>query len=93
MSSATITSKGRITIPKAVRQRLALRQGVRVAFVVEADHAVMHLVVPQRALPNGGFGMIKVDAVAVPADFDVAALLTKGRPRKPLKASKRSAPR
>ena len=35
MSSAVVTSKGQITIPKEVRDRLRLRPGSRVRFVVE----------------------------------------------------------
>jgi len=37
MGSATITSKGRITIPLAVRQRLGLKAGDRVEFVILDD--------------------------------------------------------
>jgi len=32
---ATITSKGQVTIPQEVRQRLGLKQGDQVAFIVE----------------------------------------------------------
>ncbi len=73
--STTITTKGQVTIPKAVRQQLGLRQGMRVAFVVEGDHAVLRPAVPQRALPSSGFGMVQVTGPALPADFDVATLL------------------
>ncbi len=34
MTTATVTTKGQITIPKAVRESLCLRAGDRVAFVV-----------------------------------------------------------
>jgi len=37
MSTATITSKGQTTIPKAVRDQLRLKAGDRVEFVVQAD--------------------------------------------------------
>ena len=87
-----MTSKGQVTIPKAVRQQLGLQQGTRVAFVVEGDHAVLRPAVPQRAVPKSGFGMVRVRGPAVPADFDVATLL-KPPIRKPVKASKRGAAR
>ena len=74
-----MTSKGQVTIPKSVRQQLGLRQGMRVAFVVEGDHAVLRPATPQRAVPASGFGMIKVSGPAVPPDFDVATLLMPNR--------------
>ncbi len=37
MATATITSKGQTTIPKAVRDRLRLGPGDRVEFVVQED--------------------------------------------------------
>jgi AbrB family looped-hinge helix DNA binding protein len=75
MQTTTMTSKGQVTVPKEVRQRLGLRQGMRVAFVVEGDHAVLRPAMPDRARPASGFGMVKVSGPAVPADFDVATLL------------------
>ena len=40
MPKATITSKGQITIPKEVRQALALAAGHRVSFQVREDGVV-----------------------------------------------------
>lgn len=37
MVTATLTSKGQLTIPKAVRDSLHLRTGDRVAFIVHGD--------------------------------------------------------
>ena len=75
METTTMTTKGQVTIPKSVRQQLGLKQGSRVAFVVEGDHAVLRPASPARALPKSGFGMVKVAGPALPADFDVATLL------------------
>jgi antitoxin PrlF len=41
MLSAKLTSKGQITIPKAVRDRLKLATGDRVQFLAEADGRIV----------------------------------------------------
>lgn len=46
MTSATVTSKGQVTIPADVRARLGLRPGSRLAFVATADGYEIH---PQTA--------------------------------------------
>ena len=40
MASATLTSKGQITLPKAVRDHLKLEIGQRVEFLIAADGSV-----------------------------------------------------
>jgi antitoxin PrlF len=40
MSESTISSKGQVTIPKAIRTRMHLKVGDRLRFVVEADGSV-----------------------------------------------------
>ena len=40
MSEARMTSKGQITLPKDIRDRLGLKQGDRVRFIVEDDGRV-----------------------------------------------------
>jgi antitoxin PrlF len=42
MRTATITSKGQVTLPKQVREALGLRLGDQVVFVVEHGRAVLH---------------------------------------------------
>lgn len=46
MTSATVSSKGQITIPADVRARLGLRPGSRLAFVPTANGYAIH---PQTA--------------------------------------------
>jgi len=44
MAIATVTSKGRVTIPKEVRRALQVEAGDRIAFVIEADdHVVVRM--------------------------------------------------
>ena len=38
---ATVTTKGQITIPKAIRQSLGIKEKDQVLFVVEGEHAIM----------------------------------------------------
>ena len=42
MSTATITAKGQITIPKRVRDALGLRVGDQVVFLLEDGKAYLH---------------------------------------------------
>jgi antitoxin PrlF len=41
ISTSSITTKGQITIPKEIRDRLNLKEGDRVIFLVEEEHATM----------------------------------------------------
>jgi antitoxin PrlF len=41
MPSASLTSKGQITIPKVIRELLQVKTGDRVEFVVDGDHVVL----------------------------------------------------
>lgn len=39
--SARLSSKGQVTVPRAVREALSLVEGDRLVFRVEGDHAVL----------------------------------------------------
>ena len=41
MSASSLTRKGQVTIPKPIRDRLGLRQGDKVFFLVREDHVVL----------------------------------------------------
>ena len=41
MSTATITSKGQITLPKKIRDRLGVQEGDRIAFRESPDGAIV----------------------------------------------------
>jgi len=47
--SSTISSKGQITVPREIRNRLGLKEGDRVEFVVENDRTTIR---PARAREN-----------------------------------------
>ena len=79
MEITSLTSKGQVTIPKTLRQQLGLRQGSKVEFVLVDDHVEMRIVSTPADLPASGFGMLKSKRVAVPADFDPAGLLARGK--------------
>ena len=77
MDSLSVTSKGQVTIPKEVRQKLGIRAGSKVRFRVVGDHAELSMVSTQAAsVPSSGFGMLRSARASVPADFDVASLLS-----------------
>lgn len=42
MITATITTKGQITVPKAVRDALGLKEGHQVVFIIEGERAYLH---------------------------------------------------
>ena len=72
---SSVTSKGQVTIPKAVRQRLGIRRGSQIEFALVGDHVEMRVKSTPPDVPAGGFGMLVSRRPAVPADFDPADLL------------------
>jgi AbrB family looped-hinge helix DNA binding protein len=75
MEATSVTSKGQVTIPKEVRQRLGIRQGSRIEFSLVGDHAVVRVKSSPARVKDTGFGMLKSRRSPVPADLDPAALL------------------
>ncbi|MEW5781498.1 MAG: AbrB/MazE/SpoVT family DNA-binding domain-containing protein [Pseudomonadota bacterium] len=74
METCSVTSKGQVTIPKSVRQKLGIRQGTKVEFALVDDHIEVRVRSTPVAVPESGFGMLKSRRKAVPADFDPASL-------------------
>ncbi|OGO29022.1 MAG: hypothetical protein A2W33_07465 [Chloroflexi bacterium RBG_16_52_11] len=56
MQTSTMTIKGQITIPSALRRRMGLRQGDEVAFVLENDKIVL---MPVKKNVESAFGIVK----------------------------------
>ena len=75
MGITSVTSKGQVTIPKPVRQKLGIRQGSRIDFSLVGDHAELRVHSSPTDVPARGFGMLTSRKRAVPADFDPATLL------------------
>ena len=75
VAHASVTSKGQVTIPKAVRQQLGIRRGSQIEFSLVEDHVEMRVKSTPQDVPTGGFGMLVSRRPAVPADFDPADLL------------------
>lgn len=57
MSESTLTSKGQITIPKSVRERLNLEPGDKVYFDIQEDGSV--ILVARNEPLEGLFGLLK----------------------------------
>jgi AbrB family looped-hinge helix DNA binding protein len=75
MDTSSVTSKGQVTIPRSVRQRLGIGHGSRVEFSVVGDHIEMRVRDGSPEPSATGYGMLKSRKTAVPADFDPASLL------------------
>jgi AbrB family looped-hinge helix DNA binding protein len=75
LEATTVTSKGQVTIPQALRRELGIRQGSRIEFALVDDHLEMRVVHTPTAPSGSGFGLLKSRRAAVPADFDPASLL------------------
>jgi AbrB family looped-hinge helix DNA binding protein len=75
MDATSVTSKGQVTIPKALRQRLGIRQGSRIEFLLVDDHVEMRVHSTPAEQGASGFGLLKSRRPAVPADLDPASLV------------------
>ena len=75
MEDFTVTSKGQVTIPRHIRQKLGIHAGSRVRFRIVNDTARLEVVAPATPVVESGFGMLRSKRKSVPADFDPATLL------------------
>lgn len=57
MSTATLTSKGQVTIPKDVREQAHLKSGVQLDFVVMPDGRI--IIIPRTASVKDVKGILK----------------------------------
>ena len=84
MSTLTVSSKGQIVLPAALRRRLGMNAGAQINVTEEADGLKLRVV---RAIGTSDLsalvGMVKAPSRGVPRrleDFDPAALLARSRP-------------
>ena len=95
MPTATLTSKGRLTLPQAVRQALGLEAGDKIDFVAGPDGGFRVMVLRRDAKHlRGRFAGRAPAAVSVQAMVDAvqpeaAARRTPPAPRKPVTARSR----
>ena len=61
MPTSTLTSKGQITLPKAIRDRFGLVEGDVLEFTVDEDGRIL---VRPRRLDNGASGVLRDYALA-----------------------------
>jgi AbrB family looped-hinge helix DNA binding protein len=72
METSSVTSKGQVTIPKAIRDRLGIRQGTLIEFSC-VDNRVELQVRGLASKPfKSGFAMLRSPKAAVAVDFDPA---------------------
>ncbi|MDL2337308.1 MAG: AbrB/MazE/SpoVT family DNA-binding domain-containing protein [Pseudomonadota bacterium] len=75
MEATLVTSKGQVTIPMELRQRLGIRQGSRIEFFLVGDHIEMRVKSSPPSKSLSGFGMLKSNRTAIPAHLNPAMLL------------------
>jgi AbrB family looped-hinge helix DNA binding protein len=74
---STMTRKGQVTIPAALRHSFGFREGAAVEFFSTGEFVGVRPVQSSGQVPKSGFGMVKSKKKHAPADFDVASLLAK----------------
>lgn len=77
MSTATVTTKGQITIPKLVRERLGVDPGDRVEFI-EIEEGVFQLIVASRDIQSLKGVVQKLDKPVTVAEMN-ESIVMKGR--------------
>lgn len=78
MSTATVSDKGQVVIPAAIRHRLGIVPGSKLAFELEGDGIrvrILRQIEPTR--PEDGYGLLTCEQPGERrlSDFDVAAAM------------------
>ena len=72
--AVTVTSKGQVTIPKAVRDRLGIRAGSKVDFEVAADGRAFLRQIGKRAIKPSRFERMRGTATSGLTTDEIMAL-------------------
>jgi antitoxin PrlF len=75
MQVTTVTSKGQVTIPLEIREKLGVCKGSKIEFTVVGDHVELRVTEVSKPVVGSGFAMLKSKRRSVPSDFDAAELL------------------
>ena len=78
---STISSKGQVTVPAEVRERLGLRPGTRVAFELQNEGALLRRIVPPEHPVDRLFGILDLGKPVDQAITEMRGALS-GRRRK-----------
>jgi hypothetical protein len=79
MATAQVNEDGTVTVPREICEKLGLRIGTSVEFVIFGrqlemiDRRAMRPAYPD--VPSSGYGMLKSNRPPVPVDFDPADVL------------------
>ena len=77
MLSSSVTTKGQVTIPIELREKLGIKPGDRVGFVDEGDRLVLHR---QETAIEAVFGVVKASKGVTLKQME--ATITTGRSRR-----------
>ena len=87
MPTLSVSSKGQIVLPAALRRRLGIGAGSRLEVLEHADGVTLRVLLAVPSVDVSSLaGMLKAPARGVPrrlADFDPAALAARSRRKKP----------
>jgi antitoxin PrlF len=87
MSIVTVSSKGQIVLPAAIRRRLGMGAGAKIEAIEEADGLKLRVVRPmEKADVSKLAGMLTAPSKGTPRrleDFDPASILRRSRADKP----------
>ena len=76
MIATSVTSKGQITIPKQIRQKMGISKGSKFEAAIVGDHIELYPANTIHEVSESGYGLLKSKRSAIPNDFDSASLLS-----------------